>query len=121
MARNIGHIDEKSGLLDASGYYENPTSELRDANRTFDLPRKGVTVIGSNGLTCMGEEFKRRPLSTRRPRALGIFVAILLFSWWSIFAIPSLLSFNQPENDGDVSEWSFDEVRRIFESYAVAD
>lgn len=116
MARNMEDIDEKTGLLDVSGYHGNGTSEIPDANRSFDVPRKRVTIIESNGFAYMSDDFKRRP---RRPRALGIFVAILLFSWWSIFAIPSLLSFNVPEDDNDVSEWSFDEVRRIFEPHIV--
>lgn len=123
MARISEAIDEKTGLLGAAGYYEDAASEIRDANRNFDASRNRdrvrIKMSESNGLTCIGDDFKRRPISTRRPRALGIFVAILLFLWWSLSAIPSLLSFNQPEDDSDATNWSFDEVHRILISHPI--
>ncbi|CAG8973623.1 hypothetical protein HYALB_00002188 [Hymenoscyphus albidus] len=103
MPRNTAGLHEKAGLLGHEhSAYSHPTSESWGEKRQFAR----ASNRANNG-------FRRLPLSPRRPRSLGIFVAILFFVWWSVFAIPSLLSFNQPtesEDDGDASEWSFDEI-----------
>jgi hypothetical protein len=47
---------------------------------------------------------------------LGVAVATVLFIWWSIYAIPSLLSIGNDKNGDNERELSFDEVR-ITESF----
>jgi hypothetical protein len=51
-----------------------------------------------------------KPEARKTNFGLGVVVATVLFLWWSVYAIPSLLSIGDDGWD-DETELSFDEVR----------